>query len=422
MTNRYRWLASLIAFAGLSSAAAADLTVYYGFAEVRDGVQVSGNRFIWTPPADLSGFIVPGSLALDYPGVASLTVLQPSPSLLAAFEGREVLVKRGDQTVKAKVLRADLALFEANGQFFQADPSTVTYPSLEGVRFAPQFVWGVTGQGGTANLLYLTRGLTWSPRYTLNLAGDAAKLESWADVRNAAGLEYRAPNLSLLAGEVNLAFEQPGPEFGGPRPTPALAARAAEDRVTATGESAGLQTFKYPQPVILPARATTSVPFVDAKASVERSFEYYNGFQTQAKTVVPLSRIYTLKSDADLPAGVITVREDGRMVGQTRIGDSPKAEGAVMNLGVDFDLRLTRTVQALERTKTTAKFKVAFNLTNTKNRPVSIKLREVIGNNFTLEQTVLPNLKRTEDGFTAAATLQPGARLEASCVVVLKTQ
>ncbi len=419
MKKTIAMLAGISLFAsGVDRATAAELTLYYNFSEVRDPVQLSGNRFNWTPAADLAGFIVPGSLALEYDGVANLTILPATQNLLAAFEGKEVLVKRDGQTIKAKVLRADLGLFEANGSFFQGDVSSVTFPSLDGVRFAPQYVWGITGSGGPSTLSYLTRGLSWGPRYSLVIDKDKAELNGWAEIRNQSGLEYRAPSVSLVAGQVNLeANDAPQVNFQA-----APIARSAADSVQATGEASGLQTFKYAQPVILPAGASTSVPFGNTRVSLDRMLEYVAGFNQSARIITPLSRAYTLKADGDLPGGIVTVREDGRVVGQARIGDTPKAEGAQLALGPDFDLRLTRTVQLLERNKTAQKFRVTYSLTNTKSRSVNVRLKEILGNDFTLTSIVMPNLKRNEEGFSASATLNPGARLEASYNVSFKFQ
>ena len=397
--------------------------LYNSFGEVRDAVTLTGSKFDWTPPADLGQYLVAGSLELEYPGIVSQTLLPPVPSLLAAFEGKEVLVKRpgADALVKARVVRADMALFEMGGQFFTADPSTVVYPSLDGIRFAPVYSWRFTGAGGPASLTYLTRALSWSPRYTLNVGADRVDLESWADVRNQSNLTYNAPALGLVAGQVNLIAGNE--DDGVPRPAAVAFSRAdGVANVQATGESAGLQTFKYPSAATLPARSTTTVPFLQARVTLDRTLEYVSGWNPAPRQVLGLNRLYTLKAESDLPAGLMTVREEGRVVGQARIDDSPRAEGARFNLGADFDLRLTRTVQALERTKTTARFKVAFSLSNTKTREVTVRLREILGQNWTLEQTVMPNLKKDTEGVSAEARLAPGARLEASYTVLFKYQ
>jgi len=415
-------IALTIAAAGIAlpSARAAELSLYYNFAEVRDAVTLSGGRFDWIPSADVGSFLIPGSLELEYPELLNMTLLPLSSSLLEAFEGREVLLKIGEAApVKAKVIRADIGLFEINGQYVQASASQVIYPSLEGVRFAPTYSWQYGGTGGKANLTYLTKALSWSPRYTLTIKDDAAALSAWADIANASKLEYNAPNAALIAGQVNIVANEDG--FNRPQ-MPAFASRIESDSVQASGELGGLQTFKYAKPVMLLPKTTTSLPFINTKATLERILEYRSGFNPTPKQVIPLQRVYNVKTDSDLPGGVVTIREDGRVVGQARMGDNPKAEPATLNLGADFDLRLTRTVQTIERTQKSAKYKVNFSLTNTKTRAVTVRLSENLGENFTLEQTVLPALRRVEGGFTSQVTLQPNQRLEASYVVTYKYQ
>lgn len=402
----------------LPSARASELSLYYNFAEVRDAVTLTGGRFDWTSSADVGAFLIPGSLELEYPELFNMTLLPPSSSLLEAFEGREVLLKIGEAApVKAKVIRADIGLFEVNGQYVQASASQVIYPSLEGVRFAPTYSWQYGGTGGKANLTYLTRALSWSPRYTLTIKDNAANLSAWADITNASKLEYTAPSANLIAGQVNIVASEDG--FNRPQAA-AFASRIESDSVQASGELGGLQTFKYAKPVTLLPKTTTALPFVNTKATLERILEYRGGFNPSPKQVIPLQRVYSVKTDSDLPGGVVTIREDGRVVGQARMSDNPKAEPATLNLGADFDLRLTRTVQTIERLQKSAKYKVSFSLTNTKTRAVTVRLSENLGQDFTLEQMVLPALRKVEGGFTSQVTLQPNQRLEASYVVMYK--
>jgi hypothetical protein len=417
-------IAVLAITAALSHAKATDATLYYNFAEIREPVQISGNRFDWTPAADLGQYLVPGSLELEYPEIFNVNLLPASPSLLEAFEGKEVLLKRDNKLVKAIVIKANISLFQVGGQYVQASVADVVFPTLEGVRFAPTYSWTLGGSGGSSILTYLTRGITWSPRYTLAIKGDDAKLTGWADVRNASGLEYKTPKLELIAGQVNLSYQDNG------RGTQAYAAADTQvekasspsaPSVEAAGESAGLQTFKFNNPVTMPARTTTSLPFINTKATLERSFEYYSGFNGSPKIVVPLNRVYNIKTDSDLPGGVMTVREDARVVGQTQISDNPKAEKATFNLGADFDLRLTRTAQTLSRTNTSIKYKVNFSIVNTKSRAVTVKINEVLGGQaYALEAVKLPNIKNNEEGISAVNTLKPGEKFEATYTITFK--
>jgi hypothetical protein len=417
-------LAVLAITAALSHAKATDATLYYNFAEIREPVQISNNRFDWSPAADLGQYLVPGSLELEYPEIFNLNLLPASQSLLEAFEGKEVMLKRDNKLVKAIVIKANIGLFQVGNQFVQGNVSDVVFPTLDGVRFAPTYSWTLGGSGGSSVLTYLTRGITWSPRYTLAIKGDDTKLTGWADVRNTSGLEYKTPKLELIAGQVNLSYQdntratQDYAIAGAPI---AKASAESAPSVEAAGESAGLQTFKFNSPVIMPARTTTSLPFINTKATLERSFEYYSGFNSSPKIVVPLNRVYNIKTDSDLPGGVMTVREDARVVGQTQIADNPKAEKATFNLGADFDLRLTRTLQTLNRTNNSTKYKVNFSITNTKSRAVTVKINEVLGGqNYALEAVKLPNIKNNEEGISAINSLKPGEKFEASYTITFK--
>ena len=413
---------ALLAAFGISSATAQELTVSYNFAEVRTPVTLANNLFEWTPTPDLAQFLVPGSLELEYQGVDSVTLLPPTGSLLKFFEGKEVMIQLDDKTtIKARVIRADLALFEINGQYRQLDSSRVIFPSLDGVRFEPTYQWKYNGAGGKSNLSYLTRALTWQPRYTLTVTGDAARLTAWADIRNGGATPYSVPDLTLVAGQVNLEAVQQNQNFAGNQLQNNNIARAdSVANVEAVGESAGLQIFKYPKALMLGGGTTVSVPFINTAAQLERILDYTGSFNEAPRQVVPMQRLYIVKSGADLPAGIVTVREDNRVVGQARVADTPKAERANLYLGSDFDLRLLRTVQVLERTSKIAKFKVNFSLTNTKTRPVTIRLRENLGSEYSLDAISLPNLKRETEGLNASTSLAPNQKFEGTYTILYK--
>lgn len=415
-------LALLLAF-GLSGASAQELTVSYNFAEVRAPVTLSGGQFEWTPSPDLAQLLIPGSLELEYPEVSALTLLPGITNLLKYFEGKEVMILLDDKTtVKARVIRADLALFEIGGQYRQIDPSRVIFPNLEGIRFEPTYQWKFAGAGGKTNLSYLTRGLTWSPRYTLNVTGDNARLTAWADIRNAGATPYNVPELTLVAGQINLESVQEQINYQSNQiQNRAVDQASAGSSVQAVGESAGLQIFKYPKALMLGGGTTTSVPFINTPAKLERILDYTGGFQETPRMVLPMQRLYRVQSDQDLPAGVVTVREDNRVVGQARVMDTPKAERANLFVGADFDLRLLRTTQVLERTNKSAKFKVNFTVTNTKSRPVNIRLREALGgSNYSLEAISLPNLRRETEGLNSSATLAPNQKFEGSYTIMFR--
>lgn len=401
----------------LGGALATGLTLYPNFAEVREQVNATGNAFNLTLPAELAGSLVPGTLNLEGVTVSKVTQVAATDSLLSAFVGREVSVQRGLQVVKARVLDATRNLFQLpNGSVFTADPGSVTFPDMNGVRFNPSWQFTLAA-GGPATLSYLTRAISWSPRYDLTMNGDTgSSWWAWADVNNQSSVVYDASRLDLVAGQVNTA----GPRYFESMATAKMADSAS---VQSNGESAGLRLYKLEQAVNFAPRSTTSVPFTLPHVSTQRLLEYRGSFSAMGKQILPLQRVYDVTPDDDLPAGIVTIRDEGRVVGQAGLPDTTKNETQTLGVGQDFDLRLTRTVSVLENSKAQSRYKVTFSLVNTKTRTVTVRLLENLtqyGRSFELSSVILPNLKRDLSGFTALATLGPSARMEASYQVTYK--
>ncbi|HEX2864286.1 MAG TPA: hypothetical protein VHN99_06935, partial [Deinococcales bacterium] len=385
-----------------------------------ESVNATGPSLTVALVPDLAASLIPGTLGLDGVSVSGMTQLPQTDNLLSAFNGREVSVARGSQTVKAKVLDASRNLFQLkDGSVFTASASDVTFPDLNGVRLNPAWQFSLAS-GGPAVVSYLTRALAWQPRYDLSLTASSTVWHAWADVSNQSSVPFSAPRLELVAGQVNLATPRMYENFGA---AAAPMAKSADVSVQPAGESAGLRLYQYAKPVTLGPRTVTSVPFAQPHVSAQRLVEYRGSFSTAAKQTLNLARVYDVTADDDLPAGTVTIRDEGRVVGQDTLPDTTKDETQTLTAGTDFDLRLTRTVSVLENTRAQARYRVSFSLVNTKTRPVTLRLVEGLsqyGRTFELSAPVLPNLKRDADGFTAVATLAPSARLEASYEVTYK--
>ncbi len=288
-TNTIKICAALAISSFVSNATATELTLYPSFSEVRENVQLSGSRFDWTPPADLGDYLVPGSLELEYPGVLSMQLLPPSGSLLSVFEGKTVKVYFDEKWIEAKVIKADIGLFEIDGEFIRLESAEVKFPSLEGARFAPTYSWKFAGNGGAAKILYSTRGLFWADtRYTLNVASNnTASLTAWADVQNLSSLEYNVADLTLLAGDISREQDE---EFAQSNRIlqnqvasvnqPTSVSKPAQ-RIVSAGELGGLQSYNYPKAASFAAKATTGLPFIKSNQTVKDILEYQGQFDTE---------------------------------------------------------------------------------------------------------------------------------------------
>jgi hypothetical protein len=420
-TFRLMILAAVFA-TGHSSAS--ELTIYPNFAEVREDVSFKNSRFEWMPPADLNQFLIPGSLDLEHPGVGSMRLLPPSEGFLKSFEGKTVKVYSvtDEQFVDAKVIRADLLLFEINGEFIRIESPIIKYPSLDGLRFSPTYSWDMTSATGKAELVYATRGLFWrNTRYTLNMPkSGAALLTAFADMTNNSSLDYAAPNVTFLAGDVNLEQQaQPNVQFlarpiSAPATTQSRAESPAPTRVSSIGEIGGLQSYSYPKAVSFPAKTTTGLPFIKAAPVVKDALEYATAFNVEARSVTALQRLFTFVTTQRLPGGTVTVREAGKLIGQNDISNIPLDGSVRLNLGKDFDTKLIRSVMVLERSKKQNRFRVTYSIKNVKTRAINVRLTEYIQPGMTLVNAKLPDLSVRPDAFFSKVTLSAGETFNGS--------
>jgi hypothetical protein len=416
--------AAAVLSSALVSAQATELTIYPSFAEVREAVQVSGTHYDWTPPADLSQFLIPGSLELIDPSVTSLSLLSAPQSILTLYEGKEVKVWFHDEFVTAKVINAQSFFFEIDGAFIQLPNAEVLFPSLDGLRYAPTFSWQRTGNDLKTTLRYATNAITWeNTRYTLNLQDaksessdtSTSSLTAWADVSNQSGVVYEAPKATFFAGDVLPQYAQDNLQQSQNRnisPVETAPTSAApRGRVASSGEIGGLQRYEYPKPIRLNAKSRLSLPFLRTNAAVRRVLEYSGEFDTSANFKVGLQRTYRFMAQQGIPAGTFTVRENEQLVGQTEIADTAKDTIVKVNLGKDFDIKLNRSAQILERTDKIERARIVFTIKNTKSRAVNIRLLETLDDAIRLEVDNAKGFKRLPGAFTFESELAAGKTL-----------
>ncbi len=425
-TNTLKIGAVLAVASLISNASATELTLYPSFAEVHENVQLTGSRFDWTPAADLGDYLVPGSLELEYADVLSMQLLPPTGSLLSLFEGKMVKVYFHEEWTEAKVIKADIGMFEIEGEFIRLESAEVKFPSLEEARFAPTYSWKFSGAGGAAKILYSTRGLFWAgTRYTLNVASNnSASLTAWADVQNLSSLEYNVPNLTLLAGDVSIerdeGFAQNNRILQNQQnePTTTPTAGKLAPRIVSAGELGGLQSYAHPKSASFAAKATTGLPFIKSSQNVKDVLEYQGQFGTTSRATTSLQRVYSFITPQGLPTGGVTVREAGRLVGQTSIPNTPKLGNVRLNLGKDFDVKLVRLVQPLERTKKLARYRVDYTIKNVKSRGVSVRIAEFIPAGVKLEKVKLPSFLVEPGVMVSRPTIAAGVTFKGSYEIV----
>ncbi|GGS23646.1 DUF4139 domain-containing protein [Deinococcus knuensis] len=401
MKNSLSVAAAVATALALGTASAADLRIYPSFTEVRQPVTATGTSLNVTLPQSAWESVLPGSLDLEgLPFSSAAQTLQSN--WLSGLEGQTVFLRRGDTTEPVTLVRArDLLVRDAQGRFFNVrfeDLSFSAAPPLN-PQSPSQTLTYTLPRAGTGTLTYLTRAVTWSPRYTLNASSAGANLTALADLRNTTDLAYDVQNTELYAGDVTVQAN-PQAEAAGfaadmvMRAVPATAAPVP--KIQSQGELRGLTRYDLTTPFTLPANSVITLPFLTPKLS---RFERYAGLDTYFGTGTrtgTLNRSYRLEADQRLPAGPITVREDGRIVGQTNIPDTRQGGTVDFSLGEDPDLSYTRTVQQTAQTKnadgniTKTTYRVTYAFESSKDRAVRAEITERIGGRVITIDTSAP--------------------------------
>jgi hypothetical protein len=321
---------------------------------------------------DLPAFLDPEALALDFPGndakVLSqrLLLAQGQNAALTGLTGRNVVVlgDNGESLVSGTLLRAGDGLLVR-------DPAgnTTLVRNFAAVRAAGgDFPTGSSlslrvdaARSGAASavLSYPTSGLGWRAAYVATLQPGAAcrmQFESRASIANRSGRDWSNTQLTLIAGEPNMA------KASAPRPMMAMA--RIQDKLTSYQPQqtalADYRSYTLPATVDLPDGSVSQVPLYAMRAmDCERTalFEIGSNFQPQQPMIGPDfdqdgggAIVSTLKLRAfdSLPAGylrVLTADRNGtpQFIGEGRINDTPKGSDATITLGTAFDFRAERT-------------------------------------------------------------------------------
>jgi hypothetical protein len=231
----------------------------------------------------------------------------------------------------------------------------------------------------TAQLSYVTGGLGWRSSY-IGMLTDAGAcrldLQSRASVANRSGSDWHDAQLTLVAGEPNLAK----PNAPGPR-VMAFSAKAARD-MPEQSALADYRSFHLPAPVDLPDGSVSLLPlYATRTVSCERTALYENG--NAYRPPMPMIQpgfdpggqeqvTSTLAFDAfdSLPAGYLRMRMHDvhgtpQVIGEGRVEDTPKGGRVTLTLGNAFDLRVKRERTAFHVDREGRTMDEAFRLTLT---------------------------------------------------------
>ncbi|WP_231881588.1 DUF4139 domain-containing protein [Deinococcus puniceus] len=377
-----------------SAAQATTLRLYPSFAEVQEPVSAASTSLsVSLSPAVWAG-VIPGTVNLR--GLAFSSAVQgQDPAWLARWEGKTLTLRTGVTGEKAEsvtlIRAADLTVKDGAGEFRRVMLAQLSFPELPPLNAeaaTPTLTFALP-QPGTGTLSYLTRALSWTPRYTLNIVGTGAAakadLSALADMRNGTDGVVQASGAELFAGDVRLGQSQPSLDFDTVRGNSGFVAMSTPvmGNIVSQGQLGGLYRFALTQPLALPAKSTVTLPFLKPALTMFQPFSRLNtGFQP-TDSEGTLQRAYRLKADQRLPAGVVSVLEEDRLTGQVGVGELAKDTEFVLELGADPDVRYSRsvTIQNVQRGLLgggSRTYRVTYTLRNEQAQPRRAEVREEV--------------------------------------------
>lgn len=349
---------------------------------------------------DVTDTLLPDSVHLEAPeleGLADIMIAEQRyqhaeklslDRLLAAHLGQNITVfaPGGAGTYQGKLLstQGGVILEDESGsiQVIQ-DATRYAFPGSS-VADSPQLLLTLGSPIAGPHplrLSYLTEGLQWQVSYIgiLNAEATQMDLESTVSLNNASGLNFKAAQLTLVAGQLHRAAQ--------PRAQAEYSLKAAAPAPLSQFEEQ--PTFEYHRyqldhPVTLPTDQTVQLAFVNQhNISVEERYIY-------DAQMIPGVQVHVLFTNPDiqspsqgvaLPAGLFRLYQRGQMglqfIGEDTIAHTPQGGQIELNAGTAFDLSAKRVLTGHESLKggiMRDSFEIM--LTNHKADDVKVEVRE----------------------------------------------
>lgn len=415
-----KWVLALML--GLGSAWAQQTTLYRGFAEVQQPINLPNGAWVWQPGTNLWNSLVAGTLRLQ--GVSELSrqvQTKAAPAVLSAYVGKKIAFFWEGKWNEATVVDAGLPLFLFEGRYLSSLPGVVTYPDPSGFGKTPELSITFRYQGqGAATLGYLTRGLSWSLRYSLDIARNpdgspVGELVGWATLNNGLEQTLNLGRIELVAGSVPLlegGLAQAQAQAPLQRSFMTADTAAAAPSAEFVGEASGVYRYRLPGEWVLES-GSTEVPFLRSRIAPVFYWRYSAGFSGASE--MRFERGYRFEAPENLAGGLVSLRDGGVFVGQSSFSDLGKGNEARLSLGADPDGRADRRVENLGQ----GRYRVTMTLRNPKTYPIEVEISEAFDSRSTLD---FPSATRTPEGYRLRIALRPGEVRALSYAVTIPTR
>lgn len=367
--------------------------------------------------------IEPRSLLVETAGGLRLDIreqnyeydLMSREKILEKYVGKEISWIQEDQTrIRGRLLGMSHGpVYEVGGEVLFEVPGRLALPALpENLRARPTLVWladSRSAASGDLEVSYLTRGLSWSADYVLEVdpEGREADLQAWVSLDNRCGATFEDARLLLVAGDVHQA----------PPPPQAvrMVTKYAMDAEMAAGvaEEALFDYHLYTLPgrTDMKDNSTKQVSLFSASGlevakhyRLKSSPVFFRGGGGE-KTEPDVRVYYSFENEKEnrlglpLPAGVVRVygasgAGERQLLGEDRIGHTPRDERVELLVGNAFDIKAERVRTDYSRRGDRA-HENAYRVTlrNHKDQDVVVEVIEPVGGDWRILSASHPHRK-----------------------------
>jgi hypothetical protein len=199
----------------------------------------------------------------------------------------------------------------------------------------------------TPLLSYIDKNLQWTPRYILDLpmfgTGKKSEMYAYADIRNNGEESIVIKEAELTAGDIKLT-ERPVQYYRSSVSSSSSFTRPLGEQATGTY----VYQLATPSSIFLAPHSMKSITFFEANITV-KPFLYYSSVFSPVNSDGKLTKAYNITSHNDyIPNGRLTLREQGRFMGEINLPDITMNETYTMKFGYDADVSYRRQVKIIQ--------------------------------------------------------------------------
>lgn len=253
----------------------------------------------------------------------------------------------------------------------------------------------------SAELMYLTGGLSWSAEHTLVRTGEtAARWSAVVRVENTTGRAYADARIKLIAGQVaRVSAPEPRPDM------PVMMRMAAE---SAPGAAPGEQAFAdyhlytLPGTAVLRDRESQTLTLLEPRdVTVKPLYVYRGGDASGVRSRLEMVNSAKEGMGAPLPAGRVRCYmpdsdQDLQLTGESTVKHTAVDEKLTVELGYAFDLAAERKQVSDRRVSDREReYSVEIKLRNRKKVDATIQVEEPVSGDVEVVRSSSP-VSRTE--------------------------